>query len=245
MWHFIRFIALLSFVTPLVAGCCPLLELEAQALERRYARCTSDDQCVRYRYDGTGYAGDDLEGLDGSCLGSFQCFSALNIDADLAAFTAQAQAISALHRVTCPVCSQGMCSPPGSPVCDTSVGRCEFDRNSSNTNADTGIETTPDHLDFGVLQPDMSLAMDVTITGIGVDTLYIEDLWIEDQSPFDAAPFDLHDGRIERILAPGQSTSVRVECTPNEEGDHTGLLVVLSNAGSGAFTQIPLTCSSW
>lgn len=66
------------------SGCCDLLLAEAEALEREYARCETDEQCVVYSYFDDGY--DEQPGLGNSCVPTFQCSVALAADADLYEF---------------------------------------------------------------------------------------------------------------------------------------------------------------
>jgi len=211
---------------------------EAEALEREYAHCETDEQCVVYQYFDDGYA--EQPGLGNSCVPAFQCSVALATDVDLGEFTEKARSISDRYRANCGGCVQASCAAAGRPVCDTETGLCAL----GGVGPQGDIEVTPASLHFGTMQPGLSLTMSLDFVSTGPDTLYLEEIRIEDPPGTAPGPFDIDADRTERILAPGVTTSLLVSCLPLEAGRYAGFLAIISNAVSADTTRIPLVCDA-
>jgi len=119
------------------------------------------------------------------------------------------------------------------------------------TKIDAQIEVTPEVLDFQQLGAGTSLTMEVLVTSVGTDTLYLEDLFVEGPASFLVGTTDL-----ERILAPGSSAVVPVTYSPMTDENAQGLLHVLSNdrdtpdslvnlEGIGLAPRIQLDPATW
>ena len=92
------------------------------------------------------------------------------------------------------------------------------------TKIDAQIEVDPPVLDFQQLSAGNSLTMEVTVTSVGTDTLYLEDMFVEGPSSF-----SVDDNNVERILAPDSVTIIPVTYSPMTDESAIGLLHVLSN----------------
>lgn len=105
-----------------LSGCanCEQLQEEAAALVTEYARCSAGDTCETV--DFFSVAG----GMN--CLGAFQCFGALNAEADLLEFQRRARLLSEQADYACQPggCVVASCLDPRElePVCDTELGQC-------------------------------------------------------------------------------------------------------------------------
>lgn len=212
------------------------MRAEAEALEREYAHCETDEQCVVYQYFDDGYA--EQPGLGNSCVPTFQCSVALAADADLGEFTEKARSISDRYRANCGICASASCTAAGSPYCDTETGLCAL----GSVGPQGEIEVAPASLHFGTMQPGVSLTMSVDISSTGPDTLYLEEIRIEDPLGTAPGPFEIDADGTVRILAPGETTSLLMSCTPVDAGSHAATLVIVSNAVSADTTRIPLMC---
>jgi len=225
-----------------LAGCCEILRLEAEALERQYARCETDEQCVAHRYFDDAYTNDAQPLVGNTCHPTFQCSVALAADADLDEFACRAREISDRYSASCPMCMSASCMPSGGASCDAQTGLCQLGDGPGMAGA--VIEVDSHSLQFGVLQPGMELTLPLTVRSVGVDTLYLEDFLLRDDLGFDASPFSVDDSAVERILAPGAHTEVPVTCTLVEEATHAGLLIIRTNAGGHLAHQVPLRCDA-
>jgi len=92
------------------------------------------------------------------------------------------------------------------------------------TKIDAQIEVFPDVLDFQQLSAGNALTMEVTVTSVGTDTLYLEEMFVEGPSSF-----SVDDSNVERILAPGSVTVLPVTYEPMTDESAQGLLHILSN----------------
>jgi hypothetical protein len=119
------------------------------------------------------------------------------------------------------------------------------------TQTDAQIELTPQVLDFQQLGAGSSLTMEVIVSSVGTDTLYLEELFIEGPTSFSVEASGL-----ERILAPGSTTVVPVTYSPMTDENVSGLLHVLSNdrdtpdalvnlEGIGLAPRIQLDPTTW
>jgi len=90
-------------------------------------------------------------------------------------------------------------------------------------------------LDFQQLGAGSSLTMNVTITSVGTDTLYLEDMFVEGPSSF-----SVDDSEVERILAPEASTVLPVTYAPMTDETANGLLHILSNDKETPDTTVDL-----
>ena len=106
------------------------------------------------------------------------------------------------------------------------------------TKKDAQIEVTPAVLDFGQLVAGEEVTQLVTINSIGGDTLYLEDMYIE--GPIS---FSLDDSEIERILAPGSSTTLPVTYAPMADEDATGQVHILSSDRDDPDSTVDLTAT--
>lgn len=105
-----------------LSGCanCEQLQEGAEALVAHYARCRAGDTCEKV----------DLLSVAGgqNCLGAFQCFGAVNADADLAEFERRARRLAQQASIACQPgeCVTAACLDPRElePVCDTELGQC-------------------------------------------------------------------------------------------------------------------------
>ncbi len=105
-----------------LSGCanCEQLQEGANELVAHYARCSAGDTCKTV----------DLLGVAGgqNCLGAFQCFGAVNADANLGEFRRRARALAQQASVVCldGECVTAACLDPRElePVCDTELGQC-------------------------------------------------------------------------------------------------------------------------
>ncbi|WP_257461725.1 hypothetical protein [Archangium lipolyticum] len=105
-----------------LSGCanCEQIQATAGTLVTQYARCRPGDSCQTV----------DLLALVGgqSCLGAFQCFGALNSNANLSQFQQHARLLSQRASVVClpGECVTAACLDPRElePVCDTQLGQC-------------------------------------------------------------------------------------------------------------------------
>jgi hypothetical protein len=123
--------------------------------------------------------------------------------------------------------------------------------NNDPTQIDARIEVTPEVLDFQQLGAGSSLTLEVIVTSVGADTLYLEDLFVEGPASFSVEAADE-----ERILAPGSTAVVQVTYSPMTDEGATGLLHVLSNdrdtpdalvhlQGIGLAPRIQLDPATW
>lgn len=98
---------------------CDGLQEEARALVKSRQGCSPGDSCVIVQMG-------DFSG--GSCLGAFLCSTAVNADADLDAFGAQASALNDDYD-GCPMCVMAGCINPAelSGCCDVETGQCVLD----------------------------------------------------------------------------------------------------------------------
>ena len=89
---------------------------------------------------------------------------------------------------------------------------------------DAQLRVTPLILDFGSLIAGEESTQLITLESVGSDIVYIEDLFVDGP-----ASFSLEDSQIERVLAPGSSTTLPVTFAPLADEDASGLVHVLSN----------------
>ncbi|HEX8436304.1 hypothetical protein [Archangium sp.] len=105
-----------------LSGCanCEQLQEGATELVAHYAQCSRGDTCKTV----------DLLSVAGglNCLGAFQCFGAINADANLDEFRQRARYLAQQASY---VCQQGECVTAScldprelKPVCDTDLGQC-------------------------------------------------------------------------------------------------------------------------
>jgi hypothetical protein len=105
-----------------LAGCanCEQLQESADRLVSQYARCKPGDTCQTV----------DMLSLAGglNCLGAFQCFAAVNSEADLDELGLRARILSQQAAHTClpQECVAAACLNPSElqPICDTELRRC-------------------------------------------------------------------------------------------------------------------------
>jgi hypothetical protein len=99
---------------------CEQLQEGATSLVSHYAQCRAGDTCQTV----------DLFSLAGgqNCLSAFQCFGAVNADADLDEFQRRARFLAqqASHACQPEECVAASCADPRElePVCDTELGQC-------------------------------------------------------------------------------------------------------------------------
>ncbi|HEX8825722.1 MAG TPA: hypothetical protein VF794_37780 [Archangium sp.] len=105
-----------------LSGCanCEQLQEGAEALVSHYGRCRAGDTCQTV----------DLLSVAGglNCLGAFQCFGAVNADANLTEFQLRARRLAQQASYVCQPgeCVTASCADPRElePVCDTELGQC-------------------------------------------------------------------------------------------------------------------------
>jgi len=86
------------------------------------------------------------------------------------------------------------------------------------------MRVEPDILDFNQINVSDFQTKQLTITSTGDDTLYLEDIFIEGP-----AQFSLDDADMERILEPGNQTTIRVIYTPTANGDDSAYAHVVAS----------------
>ena len=228
------FAILLMTLSLAPSGCCEILKAEARSLEREFAACEAGDECVVYAYFDDGAS--EQTGVGNSCVPQFQCSTALNADADLDEFTRRAIEISERFDRLCNVCMMASCASPGGAVCNTDTGRCELTDEWVLDN-DARIAVDPEQMDFGWVGTGASLTLELGVSSVGTDTLYLEDLFVDGPSAF-----ALDDHGVERILAPGSGTVLPVTCSPSEAGEHRATVWIGSNDSERPYLSIPAHC---
>jgi len=202
-----------------------LLQREARDLVDEYSRCESGDECVVFQFS-------DPPSLESSCVPAFGCSEALNAGRDLDEFTQQATDISERWSRYCNVCVASSCIGMASASCNEETGFCQ------SSGADARIEIWPAILEFGQVAAGSSLAIPLTISSVGEDTLYVEDVVLNG-----AGGFGMELESMERILAPDEETQLIVFCQPQGEGELTGELWILTNDRDAPEKSVPLRCS--
>lgn len=105
-----------------LAGCqstdCPDLARQAAGLVDAASSCEAGEVCEVVAMGSL---------VSGSCIGAFQCVSALNADIDKDDFRRMAKTIEKKHS-SCGVCVMAGCVGPDSFVaqCNSDKGRCEL-----------------------------------------------------------------------------------------------------------------------
>ena len=230
-----RLFALLMTTLSLApSGCCEILKAEARSLEREFAACEAGDECVAYAYFDDGAS--EQTGVGNSCVPQFQCSTALNADADREEFTRRAIDISERFDRLCNVCTMASCASPGGAVCNADTGRCELTDEWVLDN-DARIAVDPEQMDFGWVSVGTPLTLELAISSVGTDTLYLEDLFVDGPSAF-----TLDEQGVNRILSPGLDTVLPVTCSPSEAGDHFATIWIRSNDSERQDLAVPAHC---